>query len=158
MQKNTITWPNSFNPKYFPVHAYNELFIPARPEKIWDILINANRWPEWYKNSKKIKIGNGKTILEAGTEFEWVTFYLKVKSKVLIYNPPFDLGWDAKEFAANGFHGWKLIPQNNGTLVVTEEVQKGWGARLLKPIIVKSLQHWHQKWLEGMETLTKIKQ
>ena len=80
-----------------------------------------------------------------------------MKSKVLIYNPPFDLGWDAKEFAAKGFHGWKLIPQQGGTLVVTQEVQTGFGARLLKPFIVKGLTHWHQKWLEGIEALTRIK-
>ncbi len=146
----SIQWPEGFRPDDYPVHAFNELFIPAAAEKIWKHLTAAERWPEWYGNCKWIRINGGQARLSDRAHFTWKTFNVKVSSNVLVYRPYQDLGWDARGFGFRGFHGWRLIPQPGGTLVVTEEVQGGLGPRLISPLILRGLLTQHQKWLQGL--------
>ena len=145
-----ITWPAGLDPKNYPVHSYNELFIPHPPEKIWEVLIDAKNWPNWYSNSKNVRLA-GADKLNLNTKFEWQTFGLPVKSRVLVFNPNSDLGWDATTFAAEGFHGWKIIPKEGGCLVITEEVQRGFGPKLVGRLVHKGLVKQHQNWLIGIK-------
>lgn len=146
----SIVWPTSIDCSRYTVHSYNCLFINATKEKIWQSLIDAKKWPEWYPNSKNIRIQDSQ-ILKAGSEFVWKTFGLTVHSKVIEYKEFESIGWTAYELGGEGYHGWRLIEQDGGTLVVTEEVQRGWGAVLLAPLIKRGLQKQHQIWLEGLK-------
>lgn len=150
-----ILWPEGIDPSGFPVHSYNKLFIPAPAEKIWPHLVAAPQWPEWYDNCKWMKILDGGNTLRENTRFIWKTFGMKISSQVKIFRPFEHLGWDARGFASHGFHGWRLIPQDGGTLVVTEEVQGGFGPHLIGHLVLKGLQTQHQKWLEGLAQKTQ---
>ncbi|MEJ0021984.1 MAG: SRPBCC family protein [Candidatus Doudnabacteria bacterium] len=152
MPEYQIVWPEGFDPGKYPVHSYNQLFIPASAEDIWRVLTDAAAWPLWYPNAKDVKILEGQQTLNQNTKFTWRTFGLHVISEVLIFQPFTDLGWNARGFASRGFHGWKIIPQAQGCMLVTEEVQGGLGPSLLSRLVEKNLVKQHQKWLEGIIT------
>lgn len=145
-----ILWPTQIDPTHFRVHSYNSIFIDATAQKIWRVLTDAHNWPKWYPNSKNVFIKNS-DILKEGSEFVWKTFGLKVRSKVIEYKEFESVGWTAYELGGFGYHGWRLIEQSGGTLVVTEEVQRGWGVSLLAPLIKHGLQKQHQIWLERLK-------
>jgi len=37
----TIVWPEGLDPATFPIRSYNELLVPASPEAIWRVIIDA---------------------------------------------------------------------------------------------------------------------
>ncbi len=151
MHQHHIKWPDHIDPAKHPIHSYNELLIPASADAIWHKLIDATHWPEWYPNARDVKIVGSEPVLRPGSQFVWNTFGVTVKSRVLVYEPLVDLGWDAAEIMGwRGFHGWKIIPQDSGCLVITEEVQAGVGAGLIKNWILERLQREHQNWLVGL--------
>jgi hypothetical protein len=148
MQQHHILWPERFKPADHPIHSYNELRIAASPEAIWQKLIDARHWPDWYPNSQNVRIDGPEPALTQGSRFVWETFGVTVKSRVLVCEPFSDLGWDAEEMLGwRGFHGWKIIPQDGACLVVTEEVQNGVAATLIKSQLRKKLLQEHQNWL-----------
>jgi len=149
--RETIAWPEGLDPATFPIRSYNELLVPASPEAIWRAIIDAARWPSWYENAHDVQIVNGGPLLGPDTEFVWKTFGVNVQSRVLVYEPFQHIGWDAREMLGwKGFHGWKIIQTPNGCRVITEEVQGGVGARLIKSRVETNLQREHQRWLEGL--------
>lgn len=145
-----IFWPEQINPGKYRVHSYNSIFINTPKEKVWCVLTDALSWPDWYPNSKYVKLQSD-DFLESGTKFEWKTFGLKVYSEVIEYREFESLGWTARELGGEGYHGWRIIEQSGGTLVITEEVQRGWGVSLLAPLIKHGLQNQHQIWLEKLK-------
>jgi hypothetical protein len=44
-QPARIIWPSKYAPENNPIHAVNELDIPATPEEIWDALVRVSAWP-----------------------------------------------------------------------------------------------------------------
>ncbi len=143
-----IFWPEGMNPKDYPVRSYNSLFVTSPPEIVWKKLVLAGNWPTWYFNCQDIKIDGD--FLSPGKEFKWQTFFINVKSKVVEWKENESLGWTAKEFLASGYHGFRLIPQNGGTLVITEEVQRGLFPSLFPKLIKSMLEKEHQNWLIGL--------
>lgn len=150
----TIIWPNAVDPKLFTVHAYNLQMSSKNPEEIWSLLIRAQDWPRIYNNCHNVKIIQNpgpNQSLGPGTQFTWETFGLKVWSEVIEYRPYESLGWTAKEILGwHGYHGWRLLPQDNQVLIVTEEVQTGFLDFLTKNFVKKNLERQHQNWLQGL--------
>ncbi len=149
-----IIWPNSINPQDYPIHSYNSLQTPNQPKELWQKLIKAQEWPGWYPNSQKVLLvsqqGSSNTLM-LGTKFIWYTFGVKVYSEVIDFEPMQSIGWTAKEILGwRGYHGFRFIPNSQGTLIVTEEVQKGPGDFLIKNFIQKNLEQQHQIWLEKL--------
>ena len=122
-----MQWPNGMEPEQSNVHARNEIEIPAPSERIWRWLCRAERWPEWYGNCGWIRFRNNEgPDLQRGTSFVWKTFGVRVRSKVLVYEPALELGWDATAFGLRAYHGWRFESASAGhTRVVTEETQVG---------------------------------
>ena len=145
-----IFWPKGIEPRDFRVHSYNSIFINTPKQKVWEVLIDASEWPKWYPNSKDVKIKND-SVLKMLTEFVWKTFGLTVRSQVIEYKEFESIGWSARELGGVGYHGWRLIEQDAGTLIVTEEVQRGWGVSLLTPLVKHGLQKQHQIWLQRLK-------
>ncbi len=144
-------WPNGLAPTQAPVSAYNEFVVPAGPEQVWQRLIHATAWPQWYANSKRVVLDGGGTELGAGTVFHWTTFGVRATCQVVVFKPGLELAWAGRAVASTGYHRWLLQPLADGrTRVVTEETQRGLvpslGARWLR----RGLLHWHQRWLEGI--------
>jgi hypothetical protein len=78
-----IHWPQGFDPTQADLFSHNEVLINAKCERVWQHIIDATKWPDWYPNSKEVHIvGNGGTVLKEGTTFRWTTFGLEQDQRV----------------------------------------------------------------------------
>lgn len=144
-------WPALFDPSKARVYAYNELRTHLSPEQLWPVLVEAAAWPSWYRNARDVDVHGGGSQLSDASTFTWTTFGLRVASTVREFVPFSRLAWEGKARGSSGYHRWDLQPApGGGTLIVTEEVQGGFLARLLGPAVKRSIEKQHQHWLEAL--------
>jgi len=146
----TVQFPDGAGRDESPVHAINQLLIPAPPERIWPWLIRASRWPEWYANARGVVIDGGGLDLSPGVQFHWTTLGVRVHTTVEEFVPGRRLAWSGRGLGATAYHGFVLTPVEGGTLVTTEETQRGLIASLARIHLRSALRKWHQRWLEGL--------
>ena len=159
-EANPRPWPLRLDPARTPVFVHNEIFIEAPEAKVF-ALLTGGEWPRFYPNGERVQIPvgrDGRKTLGLGTEFQFTTFGLIQKSQVYEYEENRSLAWRAESsgggLAIHAFHRWLLLPDGNGTRVITEEIQTGPGAylgRWLCNSINTSLHASHQLWLEGLK-------
>lgn len=139
-------WPRGTEPSEAVVFAHNEIVIPASPWRAWDRLIQAERWPRWYLNARRVAVDTSSGLLHEGATFRWRTFGTAVRSEVVLFVPPTHLGWLWWCEGAYGYHGWLFEEDPVGTRVITEETQFGRRAQrlagLLRPVLWTAHQHW----------------
>lgn len=148
-----IQFPQEYQPGKSRIHVRNELFIPAKPDAIWHWLTHASTWPEWYRNAANVVIlGQEKgSHLSANSHFAWRTFNTNITSEVREFEPTRVLAWIAKGSGLLAYHSWRIVEQDGGCLVVTEETQRGLLPTLFGFFIKKGLLKQHQIWLEGLK-------
>ncbi len=151
MDRSVVNWPDELQPQHCPVHAWNEIKIPASSSAVWDWLVCAGRWHQWYSNCRNLSFvtGNGPD-LALGARFKWTTFCVRVDSTVVEFDPGKRLGWSAGTIGASGYHGWVLFEEGNSCRVITEEVQRGLVPWIARVPIRYGLEYFHQRWLEGL--------
>jgi len=153
VKPNQIIWPSHYEPENCPVHVRNELSMPSDQETIWAWLVRAQLWPTWYPNSANIQFLNGQPPdLALGTNFHWKTFGVTIKSTVLEFVPHERIAWDAHGTGLEAYHAWIIEKKDQGCHVLTEEVQRGWLARLGKALRPSRMQQLHQVWLERLSS------
>lgn len=147
-----IRWPERFEPRKAPVHVSNQLYIPAPPAQVWAWLVREPLWPTWYDNARMdwSPVSGQHSDLVQGSVFKWRTFGVAIESRVLEYQPCERIAWDAQGMGVNAYHAWLLQPQDDGCLVLTEESQYGWGARLLHFLMPHRMETGHALWLKSL--------
>jgi len=146
-----IRWPAAFEPSRSPVHVRNEIEIAASAGRVWAWLVRAERWPEWYANSRDVRFLAGRPPdLAPGTRFRWRTFGVRISSRVLEFEPPHRLAWDARGIGVLAYHAWLVQESPGGCRVLTEETQRGWLARLGARLMPARMWRGHQLWLESL--------
>ncbi len=146
-----INWPEKYRPENCAVHVANELAMDVAPEAVWNCLIQASRWPEWYINAANVVVRDapdGK--LSDGADFRWKTFGVTIETKVKEFLPRERIAWSAKAFGLDVYHAWLIIPTPNGCTVITEETQHGFLARLGQFFMPGRMHKFHQIWLESL--------
>jgi uncharacterized protein YndB with AHSA1/START domain len=151
MSSSAIRWPDRYSPARSPVHVINELTVAAWPEAVWRVLIRAADWPSYYANASKVSIEGGGRDLSAGARFTWKTFGVDLKTEVQEFEPNARIAWLARAPLLEAYHAWLIEPlAGGGCRVITEETQHGLTARAGRLIYPGRMEHWHQKWLEGL--------
>ena len=147
-----IRWPEAYLPQSAPVFVRNEIVVAAAPEVVWAWLLRAELWPTWYSNAADIHfLSHAAPDLRNRSRFRWKTFGLRLTSKVLEFDPPQRLAWDAHGLGVDAFHAWLLTPLADGsTHVLTEEVQHGWLAKLGHRLNSTRIETGHRRWLEAL--------
>ena len=88
---NGIRWPSHFSPNADPkpIIVTNTLDrdhpIKAPVKIVWDCLLRAKEWPNWYEdNSDNVEFtdDNPSELLDKGRTFKWDTFSLRINCKV----------------------------------------------------------------------------
>ena len=51
-----IHWPQGIVPEQADLFAHNDIVIAAPPGKIWEHLIHATAWPDWYSNASDVTV------------------------------------------------------------------------------------------------------
>ena len=149
----TINWPDRYRPENSAIHVVNELTMDAPPAAVWDCLIEASRWPEWYENAANVSIRDALDgRLFDGAQFRWKTFGVTIDSTVEEFVANERIAWSATAFGLDVYHAWLIIPTAHGCKVITEETQNGFLARLGHLLRPGSMHKYHQIWLTGLET------
>jgi uncharacterized protein YndB with AHSA1/START domain len=146
-----INWPDHFKPENCAIHVVNELEMDAPPDAVWDCLIHAAAWPEWYPNASNVTVHDAPDgRLSAGARFRWKTFGVVIDTRVEEFEPPMRIAWSAKAFGLEVYHAWLIIPLADGCKVITEETQNGILARLGQWMRPGQMHKFHQIWLENL--------
>jgi hypothetical protein len=53
-----IHWPAGLSPADSDLFAHNEILIKAPSSTVWQHIVAAQKWPEWYPNSHDVQIVN----------------------------------------------------------------------------------------------------
>jgi hypothetical protein len=149
MDTENVIFPDGARPEQSPVFAHNELFIAAPPERVWPWLVRAVRWPEWYANARDVRVDGGGDLAH-GVRFDWITFGVRVHTKIEEMVLHRRLSWSGRGLGATAYHGWVIVPVEGGCKVITEETQRGFVASIGRAFLQRGLHKWHQRWLEGL--------
>jgi len=154
-----IHWPAGFEPAKADLFAHNELLVNASCERVWSHIVDANKWPSWYPNSKDVQIQGGDTVLRDGTVFRWTTFGLSIESKVHEYEPNRRLGWYgyAPGTQPSFYHSWYLEPQGVMCRVVMDEAGVGKDAAGLRQSDEALMHRGHDLWLASLKWVAEAK-
>lgn len=147
-----INWPETYQPQKSQFFVHNEIDIQASPQKVWQILIQAERWPDWYIGAKDVKIlDETSTILKDDSVFYWKTMGQRFESVIKEFEEPYRLSWESKKSTIQGYHAWLIIPTAYGCRVITSESQSGFLTFMQKVFIPNKLENLHQLWLEEIK-------
>lgn len=151
MTNSAIRWPERYSPQNSPVHVVNRLTMAAPAEAVWKVLIRAADWSSYYANASKVVVDGGGPDLTAGARFTWKTFGVDLKTQVQVFEPNARIAWLATAPLLEAYHAWLIEPlPGGGCRVITEETQHGLVARAGRLLYPGRMEHWHQKWLEGL--------
>ena len=155
-REKDIHWPEGFDPSQADLFSHNALVINASCERIWGRISDATTWPQWYPNSKDVRIDGG-NVLQYGTVFHWSTFGLPLESRVNEFVPYSRIGWYgyAPGAAPSFYHTWYLKPQGGMCLVVTDEVGKGKDAAHLRETDESLMHRGHDLWLATLKWVSE---
>jgi hypothetical protein len=157
-KSSEIHWPTGFSPNDADLFAHNEIFIKAPVSTVWQRLVEAQKWPEWYPNSQGVQILNDPSgVLKADSKFDWNTFGLHITSTIHEFVPSSRLGWFGKGTGVDAvfYHTWLLVPAADGCQVITEEVAKGPGAVAFRKSDPNAMHRGHDLWLNGLKLVSE---
>jgi uncharacterized protein YndB with AHSA1/START domain len=155
-----IHWPPGFDPLKADLFSHNELFINASCERVWQHIIEAPRWPQWYPNSKDVRIvSDSSSVLKDGSAFRWMTFGLPLESRIHEFVPFSRIGWYgyAPNTEPTFYHTWYLTRRGNGCQVVTDEVGNGSDAANLRQTDEGLMHRGHDLWLATLRWVAENK-
>ena len=134
--------------KSAPVVESKEIEIKAKPEKVWEVMSNIDKWADW-----NINIKNPQTLSElaVGSKFRWKNNGSNITSTIHTLNENSMIGWTGKNFAAKAIHNWYLTPTENGTKVRTEESMEGFLMSLMKKKMSEILIEDMTTWLDQLK-------
>lgn len=142
-----IHWPADADPDRADLFAHNDIVINAPAEVIWDRLIRAAAWPDWYSNAASVTVNDPSGVLGPGVTFDWSTFGAAIHSTVHEFEPASRIGWYATTDQWFAYHTWLLVPRPDGsTYVVHEETDDGAGPRKLVEANPGHLHRGHDLW------------
>ncbi|KAJ4245737.1 hypothetical protein NW762_013861 [Fusarium torreyae] len=151
-----IVWPSGHSPASAAVFAHNEVHINASPERVWSLLIDCTKWPQWYKHCTDVSVLDGGHVLQKDATFRFKTLRTYFQPKVVIFEPYTSLVWEAQGPAwTSGAHAWHIEPSATGCKVITEEAQRGLLLSVIGGRVKKNLEFNHEDWLQSLKALAE---
>lgn len=153
-----IHWPQNYLPVSSSFFVHNEITIEAPPDVVWQLLIDAENWPQWYEGAADVNIIDPTdTVLKETSVFTWKTMGLKFTSTIKEYQPYTRLSWESVKNSIQGYHAWLIIPTPQGCKLITDESQKGWLTFFEKVFQPNKLRKLHDKWLSTIKSKAEAK-
>lgn len=173
-----IHWPTTMFNGSAEVFTHNQIEINASCEKVWDHLIQVERWSQWCPFCGKVQISGAAKVLQKNGRFTWVSSDLpqdipigenpppeRVDAVVMEYEPPNRLGWRSfgRSFTHHGalvasYHNWYIKPIGPNKCVVTfEEIATGIAARYARGAYPELVHLSHDDWLKGLKSLSEAR-
>jgi uncharacterized protein YndB with AHSA1/START domain len=154
-----LRWPAGFEPEKAELFAHNEIHIDAPCERVWQHLVEARAWPQWYPNAKDVQLKGGAGTLQPEGAFQWTTFGFGVESLVDQFVPHSRLAWYGAPVGARPsfYHQWLLVPQGSGCHVVTDEAGIGPDAANLRQTDEGLMHRGHALWLATLKWVAEAR-
>lgn len=156
MTENKIKWPDQYHPNVSAVHVVNSLELEASSQAVWDKLVRAKDWPNWYPNAANVTLRDSEEdTLALGTRFRWKTFGATITCKVEEFEPTKRLAWSSESRGMSVYHAWLITPLPTGCHVLTEETQTGIIPRIANALMPGRMHKFHQIWLEQLNVVSR---
>jgi hypothetical protein len=157
-RSSEVHWPQGFTPADADLFAHNEIDVAAPCTVVWSHLVNAAKWPEWYPNSKDVKVLNSSSgLLTEGARFDWQTFGLTVNSRVNEFVVGARLGWFGDAPNLKAYHTWLLTERGGTCHAMNEEVVKGPAAIDLRKSDPDAMHRGHDLWNAVLKDVSERK-
>jgi uncharacterized protein YndB with AHSA1/START domain len=135
------------------------IVIAAPPGKIWEHLIHATAWPDWYSNASDVTVNASSGLLGAGVTFDWITFGAPIHSTVHEFEPTARIGWYGETDQWLAYHTWLLEPRDERTTyVVMEETGSGLNPKKLAGSNPGHMHRGHDLWNISLKFLCESTQ
>lgn len=106
-----------------PIKASSTIIIEAPRERVWRILANVSRWPQWQPDISNV---SGASTLSTGATFTWQTGRTTIHSRVALVAPPKIVAWTGRAATARAVHVFVLTALSpNRTKVESCESMSG---------------------------------
>lgn len=152
---NHVIWPEQFDPKTSAIYALNDIDVKAPPELVWQLLVDAENWLNYFPPEDQVKLAPGETKLALGSRYTRVTAGFPMSLVVTECVPNQRLAWsttvDGDTTGSSAYHGWVITPTADGCHLLTEETQQG--EFFLEHLGRKhpgALYRYHQEWVERL--------
>jgi hypothetical protein len=156
LRSSEIHWPAGHAPADADLFAHNELLIHASCSIVWQHLVQAQSWPEWYPNSHNVKLLNSSDgRLHQDTQFSWDTFGVHIQSHVHEFVLDSRIGWFGEGTDLDAYHTFLLLKAPEGCRVVTEEVVRGPGAVEFRKKDPNAMHRGHDLWLSSLRQISE---
>jgi hypothetical protein len=150
-EPDRIDWPAQYETDRSTFTIRNEIDIHASPEAVWDMLILADAWPDWYIGASYMQIDAADGRLAPDAVFRWRTMDQNFTSTVTEFVPPYRLAWESRKPTIKAYHAWLIVKTEDGCRLITEESQYGLLAWLQKMFLPDKLYDLHEVWLQGFK-------
>jgi hypothetical protein len=168
-----VHWSKDLSPERAEMFAHNEIEINASCATVWNHLIQAQLWPQWFPKFGKVQIKDRSKVLQKNTKFTWSSPDLPLQNRWESFPPPPDakvvefiptshIGWVSYATSSiygpicDAYHNWFLTPVRvNRCHVVLEEVATGVAAVHARGNYPEVLHLTHQRWLEGLKRISE---
>lgn len=151
-----VRWPMPHAPEYASIYVANRTLTTADPELVWEWLIRPEQWHRFYGNAKRIRHRAGPwPRLGLGSRFSWTTFGARVTTEITEFEPYERLAWTGAGLGATAHHAWLLDASGPEWQLVTEETQRGFLPRLLRPMMRPAMLRQHQCWIDQLARLAE---
>jgi len=159
LRSSDIHWPAGHTPVDADLFAHNELLIDAPCLIVWQHLVQAQTWPEWYANSHNVNLLNSPDgRLHHDTQFSWDTFGVHINSHVHEFVLGTRIGWFGRGTGMDAYHTFLLVKAPAGCRVVTEEVVRGTGAVEFRKNDPNAMHRGHDLWLSSLKHVSEKEQ
>ena len=144
-----INWPEAYKMEEAGFFVHNEIDIQAEPEVVWNLLIRAEEWPQWYEGMSNVKVQTATDgVLHDASIVSFKTMGQMFETvHIREFEAPYRLSWEAVRNDIRGYHAWLIVPTEQGCKVITSETQHGFKAFLQKAFLPNKLRKLHDVWL-----------
>jgi len=129
------------------VELSSEIHAPA--EKVWDILVDIESWPEWQGTTYMNPITP--LPLRQGSVFETKLSGMKGTITVTKADRPKKLVWSGRSLGVKAVHEWEFQEHEGKTTAVSREHVSGWPAVPLYFMLRSSVPKLHANWLAALK-------
>jgi uncharacterized protein YndB with AHSA1/START domain len=119
-----------------PVVSAHEVVIDAPIDRVWEVLVAFDRWPEWNPDVKSVSMDGP---VEEGSSFRWKAGPGTITSRLEHVRRPHVLAWSGRTLGIRAVHVWRLESMDGRTIARTDESYDGLVARVLRRSLQKIL-------------------
>lgn len=130
-----------------PIHASASVVIDAAPQEIWEVLVDAARWSEWYPDLRSIRAPGR---LEAGAAFSFRTGPVSVKAEVDRADVARSLRFTGRSRGSVATYEFTLRPGATPCEVTLTQEMDGLAAKTMRPMLQRIADTSLPAWLEAL--------